>query len=258
MFGFDSSSIISLLPSVVQRSLSAGPVVFSVLMLLLGLSVLTWAVIIAKWIYLRRMEKNSQIFLRSFWESRSLNELNTSLGHFAYSPVKEVFRNCYAELIKGSQLKDTAFALNLAIEAALDNLTRTLQKTRANERRSLERFLWLLANCASASPFIGLFGTVWGIMSAFEGIARSGSTSLATVAPGISEALIATAFGLGAAIPAVVAYNLAHVKIRALVSHIDSFGADFLNIVERYLVTDRNRQHQNYPPPADPFQTSRL
>ena len=99
----------------------------------------------------------------------------------------------------------------------------------------------VLAISASASPFIGLFGTVWGIMGAFEGIARTGSASLAAVAPGISEALIATAFGLAAAIPAVVGYNIFASRVRGVVANIDGFSADFLNIVERYLVTDKPR-----------------
>jgi biopolymer transport protein TolQ len=249
---------ISSLPSVVQRSINAGPVVFSVLLMLISLSVITWAILFSKWFILQRMERNNKRFLRSFWDSRSLNELNSSLANFPYSPVKEVFKNAYAELVKGTHLKESAFALNLAIEAALDNLQRTLQKAKLTERRNMERFLWILAISASASPFIGLFGTVWGIMNAFEGIARSGSTSLATVAPGISEALVATAFGLAAAIPASIGYNIANNKIRQLLFHIDGFGADFLNIVERYLVTDRSKQQQQPFPPADTFQTPRI
>jgi biopolymer transport protein ExbB/TolQ len=101
--------------------------------------------------------------------------------------------------------------------------------------------LTALAIVASTSPFIGLFGTVWGIMNSFEGIARTGSASLAAVAPGISEALIATAFGLAAAIPAVVGYNIAGTKIKTLISKVDGFGSDYLNIVQRYLVSDRSK-----------------
>ena len=105
----------------------------------------------------------------------------------------------------------------------------------------------LLAISASACPFIGLFGTVWGIMGAFEGIAKTGSASLAAVAPGISEALVSTAFGLAAAIPAVVGYNMFAARVRYLVGSIDGFTADFLNIVERYLVSDKPRAINNPP-----------
>ena len=115
------------------------------------------------------------------------------------------------------------------------------------ERRRLEKFMPLLAISASACPFIGLFGTVWGIMGAFEGIAKSGSASLAAVAPGISEALVSTAFGLAAAIPAVVGYNMFAARVRYLVGSIEGFTADFLNIVERYLVSDKPRAINNPP-----------
>jgi len=226
--------------SVFDRMLEAGPVVSLVLFMLVLMSVLTWAIFIAKWLYLRRVEKDCEVFIKSFWDSRSLNDLNSRLLDYPYSPVREVFRNGYAELVRGSQMKDNHGPSELAISVAIDNLTRTLQKSRQLEKRHLERFLPVLAVSASACPFIGLFGTVWGIISAFEGIARTGSSSLAAVAPGISEALIATAFGLAAAIPAVVGYNIAAHRIRSMMAHLDGFGYDFLNIVERYLFSDRN------------------
>ena len=109
----------------------------------------------------------------------------------------------------------------------------------------MEKLLPLLAIIASTGPFIGLFGTVWGIMNAFEGIAQTGSASLAAVAPGISEALIATAFGLAAAIPSVVGYNISNNHIRKILVHIDGFGSDFMNIVERYLVTENKPARTN-------------
>lgn len=135
----------------------------------------------------------------------------------------------------------------IVMNAAVDNLTRSLIKAKMAEKQKMERFLSLLAITASTSPFIGLFGTVWGIMGAFESIARSGSASLAAVAPGISEALIATAFGLAAAIPAVIGYNMANAKIRALLNQVDGFSADFLNIVERYLVSDKAKPSATAP-----------
>lgn len=221
------------------RALQGGVIVFSCLILLIVLSILSWAIAVAKWVYLGRLRKSSDGFIRSFWDSRSLNDLNSRLGEYPYSPVREVFRTGYGELVRSSQIRDQAQSSELHVHAALENLNRALQKGKLMERRKLEKFLSLLSITASVSPFIGLFGTVWGIMNAFEGIARSGSASLAAVAPGISEALIATAFGLAAAIPAVVGYNIFVGKIRQLMSQIDGFGADFLNIVQRYLVTDR-------------------
>ncbi|MFK7823494.1 MAG: MotA/TolQ/ExbB proton channel family protein [Oligoflexales bacterium] len=228
-------------PTLIQRMFEAGPVVSLVLFILVTMSVLTWAIFFAKWLYLRRIEVNCKDFTKSFWDSRSLNDLNGRLSEHPYSPLREVFRNGYAELVRGSQMKESAVTSDIAINAAVDNLTRTLHKSKQYEKRQLERYLPVLAISASACPFIGLFGTVWGIMTAFEGIARTGSSSLAAVAPGISEALIATAFGLAAAIPAVVGYNIAANKIRGMMSHMDGFGFDFLNIVERYLVSDRSK-----------------
>jgi len=225
--------------SAFSRAMQGGIVVFTVLVTLIGFSVATWALIFAKWFYLKRIDQVSEAFIKSFWESRSLNDLNGRLHEFPYSPVREVFRGGYAELVRGSQLKDQAASRDLALQVVVDNLTRSLHKARTFERRRLERYLPFLAMSASAAPFIGLFGTVWGIMGAFEGIARSGSASLAAVAPGISEALIATAFGLAAAIPAVMGYNVLGGRVRMQMGQIEGFASDFLNIVERYIATDK-------------------
>jgi biopolymer transport protein TolQ len=225
--------------SIFSRALQGGWIVFTCLLTLMIMSVVTWAIVVGKYVYTVRLGRTSDAFVKSFWDSRSLNDLNGRLGEYPYSPVREVFRAGYAELVRGNQLRDQAATSEMAVGAAMDNLGRTLQKAKQFERRRVERFLSVLAISASVAPFIGLFGTVWGIMSAFEGIARTGSASLAAVAPGISEALIATAFGLAAAIPAVVGYNVFAGRVRGLMTSIDGFSADFLNIVERYLVTDK-------------------
>lgn len=227
--------------SIFARAWQGGIVVFTVLLILISLSILTWAVGITKLLHLAKVNKTGQVFIKSFWDSRSLNDLNGRLTEYPYSPVREVFRSGYAELVRGSQLREAGQISLVGVNAAIDNLTRSLNKAKMFEKRRLEKFLAVLSISASTSPFIGLFGTVWGIMGAFEGIARTGSASLAAVAPGISEALIATAFGLAAAIPAVVGYNMAANRIRGLVAQIDGFSADFLNIVERYLVTDKSK-----------------
>lgn len=227
--------------SIFSRAWNSGFVVFSVLVLLVSFSVGSWALIIAKFLYLKRMARLNDQFIKSFWESRSLNDLNSRLAEYPYSPAKEMFRTGYSELVRGSQLKDHTSSSLVGIRAAMDNLGRSLGKAKMLEKKRLERYLPVLATIASAAPFIGLFGTVWGIMGAFEGIARTGSASLAAVAPGISEALIATAFGLGAAIPAVMGYNMAVAKIKTMTAYVEGFGSDFLNIVERYLVSDKTK-----------------
>jgi len=226
-------------PSIFSRAWHAGAVVFSVLLILVVFSILSWAIMVWKIAVLRKHTKSSDVFIKSFWDSRSLNDLNSRLGDYPPSPAKEVFRTGYAELVRGSQLKESLPNSQLAITAAMENINRSLGKAKRIERKKLESYLPLLATIASAAPFIGLFGTVWGIMGSFEGIARSGSASLAAVAPGISEALIATAFGLAAAIPAVVAFNVSNSRIRNLSGSLDGFTMDFLNIVGRYLVSDR-------------------
>lgn len=225
--------------SIFSQAWRSGFVVFSVLLILVLGSILSWAILVWKLIVLRKHSRSSETFIKSFWDSRSLNDLNSRLGEYPYSPAKEVFRTGYAELVRGSQLKDSTPSVQLAISAAMENINRSLSKAKKIEKKKLESFLPLLATIASAAPFVGLFGTVWGIMGSFEGIARSGSASLAAVAPGISEALIATAFGLAAAIPAVVAFNASNARIRTLLGSLDGFSMDFMNIVGRYLVSDR-------------------
>ncbi len=234
--------------SIFAQAWHSGIVVFTVLTILVFFSVMSWAILIWKLIVLRKNIRSSDSFIKSFWDSRSLNDLNSRLGDYAPSPAKEVFRTGYAELVRGSQLKESLPNSTLAINAAMENINRSLNKAKRVERKKLESFLPLLATIASAAPFIGLFGTVWGIMSSFEGIARSGSASLAAVAPGISEALIATAFGLAAAIPAVIAFNAANARIRTLAGSLDGFTMDFLNIVGRYLVSDRKTSGSTQAP----------
>lgn len=225
--------------SIFAQAWQSGFIVFSVLMILFTFSILSWALFFAKWVTLRKVSRENESFIKSFWDSRSLNELNSRLSDYPSSPAKEVFKTGYAELVRGSQLRDQTSSLQLAVHAAIENMSRSLLKAKRAEKRKLESYLSFLAIIASASPFIGLFGTVWGIMGAFEGIAKSGNASLAAVAPGISEALIATAFGLAAAIPAVIGYNTANAKIRSLSGTLDGFSMDFLNIVERYLVAEK-------------------
>ncbi len=228
-------------PGVIARAWQSGFVVFSTLLLLIASSIACWVIIVTKWKDLQKISLCNDAFVKSFWESRSLNDLNSRLQEYQYSPAREVFRSGYAELARSNQMREQTASTEIAIGAAMDNLNRTLQKSKILERKRLEKNLNWLAIIASVAPFVGLFGTVWGIMNSFEGIARSGSASLAAVAPGIAEALTSTAFGLAAAIPAVIGYNLFNGKLRFQMMSIDGFCTDFLNIVERYLVTERNK-----------------
>ena len=159
-------------------------------------------------------------------------------------PLAEVFRAGYIELSKLSKTTQdsgrkpnpddiTSMSTELG---GIDNVSRALRQAVISETTKLEKTLPFLATTGNTSPFIGLFGTVWGIMNAFKGIGVKGSASLAVVAPGISEALIATAAGLAAAIPAVVAYNYYLNRVRILVSDMDNFSSEFLNIVERHFL----------------------
>jgi biopolymer transport protein TolQ len=230
--------------SVLDILRAAGPVVKTVLLILVAFSVVSWGIIFNKFRLLRRAERESKQFLKLFWEGSRLDAIFSSAETLRESPVAEVFRAGYIELVKvkksqaGSEMRPMAGAgIAQAVVTTdvggVENVSRALRRATASEITRLERFLSFLATTGSATPFIGLFGTVWGIMSAFMSIGKAQSASLAVVAPGIAEALIATAVGLAAAIPAVIAYNyfLTHVKV--LATEMDNFSFEFLNIVER-------------------------
>ena len=156
---------------------------------------------------------------------------------YSFSTIAEVFRVGYAELTKTKKtLNESAQGSDEISLSSLDNLERSMNKACNTEMTKLESALGFLATTGSASPFIGLFGTVWGIMDTFKGIGARGTATLAVVAPGISEALIATAAGLAAAIPAVIFYNYFLNQSKNMVQEMENFSAEFLNIVERYLV----------------------
>ena len=247
LYAADSTAIeevaLSDSPSFLSRVFDAGPIVSLVLLSLILMSITTWAISVSKWIYLNKIEKNCDLFEKFFWDSRSMNEMNEHLSKYPYSPLKELFRQTYEELLKGRNLPKDDISSEVAIGSTVDNLSRTQLKSKIKEKKHLEKHLNVLAISASACPFIGLFGTVWGIMNAFEGIARTGTSSLASVAPGISEALIATAFGLAAAIPAAIGYNISVSKIRSMIANMDGFSYDILNIVERFLISERSKLH---------------
>jgi biopolymer transport protein TolQ len=213
---------------------SAGPVGQGVLLLLAGASAVSWAIIVKKVLQVRRAERDSQKFLAAFWQSKRLDAIYQAAEALPASPIGAVFRAGYVELSKVTQRKEGEAGGMSDELGGIENVERALKRAAATEVTALERRVSFLGTTASAAPFVGLFGTVWGIMSAFHDIYRMGNANLATVARPISEALIATAVGLFAAIPAVVAYNFFVSRIRVLDGEMQNFSSDFLNIVRRH------------------------
>jgi biopolymer transport protein TolQ len=206
-----------------------------VLLVLVIFSLVSWAIIIYKGVSLRRAYTQSQIFLQVFRKSSKFSEVNSVCLQLKASPLVGVFQAGYLEVnqqIRGGSQGSVAPAARPTVKS-LDSLSRALARAATVEAMRLERRVSFLATTASVTPFIGLFGTVWGIMNAFEAIGRTGSANLAMVAPGIAEALITTAAGLAAAIPAAVFNNVYASRIRVLSSMMDDFAMEFLNIVER-------------------------
>jgi biopolymer transport protein TolQ len=226
--------------NIMDMVLGAGAVVKLVLVILVLLSIACWAVIFLKHRLLKKANQESSRFLDLFWNSKNLATVYRESKKMENSPLAEVFRVGYLEfgrLTKSGDRERGDNPTDLELKMVwMDNMERALRSAVNGEIQRLEKALPLLATTGNAAPFIGLFGTVWGIMVAFQGIGLKGSATLAVVAPGISEALIATAAGLAAAIPAVVGYNHYVNKVRNLETEMINFSNDFLNIVKRDLV----------------------
>lgn len=229
---------------IVQMIIHAGLMVKFVLWVLLLFSIASWAIIFVKFRLLRKAKKETLIFLELFWESRDFKEIYKTSEGLKYSPVALIFRAGYAEFsrimkiqapmgLQEGQASGGGNDPSLSQKAIMGNLERSLRRATIDQVDKVERAVSFLATTGNTAPFIGLFGTVWGIMESFRGIGLKGSANLAVVAPGISEALIATAAGLVAAIPAVVAFNYFTHKISALRVEMDIFASDFLSTVER-------------------------
>jgi biopolymer transport protein TolQ len=233
---------------VFELVLRAGPMGKLVLLILLGFSVASWAIILHKWWRMRRIKRETHMFREIFAESDNLAVVYAATKQYHASPLAHMFAAGYAELrahLPGKMaargrngLSDELHEESVHEPAAFDveRFQRLLSLIASEETLRLERLLPFLATTASATPFIGLFGTVWGVMNAFRGIGLRGSASLATVAPGISEALIATAAGLAAAIPAVIAYNHFVSQIRVMATEMENFASEFASYAERDLV----------------------
>jgi len=211
-----------------------GPVVLAVFVILIFFSVVSWAIIFFKLFQIHKANSESVRFMDFFWKTKRFETIAAQADRFASSPLVMLFNEGYSELKQLMEAEGKQEQGGVSTDLGdIDNVSRALRRATNQEINRLEKYTTFLATTGSASPFIGLFGTVWGIMVAFEGIGRTGSASLAVVAPGISEALRATAIGLIAAIPAVMAYNHFQHKIRVLVKEMDSFSTEFLNIVQR-------------------------
>jgi len=216
--------------------LGAGIMVKFVLIVLLAFSVLSWAIIIYKYRILKKMEKESGAFLEFFWHKKQFSTIFAAAANYRFTPLARLFAAGYNELLQARTQKKENIQFSIG---ETDSIQRALKKAMSNEISRMEKAVSFLATTGNTAPFIGLFGTVWGIMNSFSGIGLKGSASLAVVAPGISEALIATAIGLVAAIPAVVAYNHFVTRINRTAIEMENFAGDFLNIVERELERER-------------------
>ena len=225
-----------------QLLLGASGVVRGVLFLLVCLSIIGWYVIAYKALYLNRAQGESLRFLEAFWQAKRLDAVYQEAEHKRRSPIAHMFKAGYVELSKLQNAKaQGATTPAHGVEAwhgegDLENIERALRRAATHESTVLESMVPFLATVGSAAPFIGLFGTVIGIIDAFHQIANQGSANLATVAPGIAEALGTTAVGLIAAVPAVMAYNWFLRKIKVLSAEMDAFSNDFLNIVKRHFL----------------------
>jgi biopolymer transport protein TolQ len=200
----------------------------AVLGVLLIFSIMSWATTIVVWSRFRRSRAASRRFVSIFRKAKRLVEVQSALGALAHSPLVGLFRAGYAEI--EAQIAHASGAQSIR---SLDSVERSLIRATRIESSRLSRFVPFLATTAAATPFIGLFGTVWGIMGSFANIGATGSTSITSVAPGISEALINTAAGLFAAIPALIAYNYFVQQLRRSRGEMEDFTLEFLNLTER-------------------------
>lgn len=218
--------------SLVDATLSGGPVGLMVLVVLVLFSIMSWAVVAWKFVAVRRAQTHSVAFLEAFWTSKRLDEIFERSEEHKQSPIAQVFRAGYQELVKVKQREEKQE--KQAQLGGVDNVNQALRRASTAEMTQLERWIPFLATVGSTSPFIGLFGTVVGIINAFTDIGVQKSASLSTVAPGIAEALVATAAGLMAAIPAVMAFNYFNSRLKVLGAEMENFSADFMNIVRRH------------------------
>ena len=208
--------------SLIQLFLRADFVVKSVIVILIAASVYSWALIFEKYRLFKRIEKSTNSFEEKFWKSKSAESFYNSLTNKDHDPMANVFQSAMDELIKTKSKSSSVQSTRVS---------RVIEISADKEIKLIEKHFTFLATVGSTAPFIGLFGTVWGIMNSFQSIAISRNTSLAIVAPGIAEALFATALGLLAAIPAVVAYNKFNSDSKKYTGRIENFSKRFISII---------------------------
>jgi len=228
---------------IISMFLHAGLLAKLVMLILLGFSIVSWTIIFRKFTLFRAAKRESAQFTERFWQCRTLAEANEAAQEMELCPEAAVFLAGYGELqrlnVSRHDGERDPFTLRFA---SMENLQRTLRRTMNEQLGQFGGSLQFLATTGNATPFIGLFGTVWGIMTSFKDIGIRGSASLAIVAPGISEALIATAAGLAVAIPAVIFYNYFSNQLAELEDSMTNFADDFLNLVERDLLHRLRRE----------------
>ena len=208
--------------SLIQLFIRADFIVKSVIIILIAASIYSWALIFDKYKLFKRIEKSTSSFEEKFWKSRSAESFYNTLTNREKDPVANIFQSAMVELIKTKSKSS-------AVQSA--RVSRVIEIAADKEIKLIEKHFTFLATVGSTAPFIGLFGTVWGIMNSFQSIAISRNTSLAIVAPGIAEALFATALGLLAAIPAVIAYNKFNSDSKRYSARIENFSKRFLSII---------------------------
>ncbi len=226
--------------SVVELLLGTGPVVQAVIWVLVAFSVGSWGIILYKLVQTSRARRESERFITIFWESKNLAAIHNASVGLVHSPVAQVFRAGYQELLQLTRAKRQAVGAEAGFSTdfgGIENVSRAMKRQQNVELTKLEYGITFLATTGSTCPFVGLFGTVWGIMTAFLGLSAAHSSSIQAVAPGIAEALITTAIGLVAAIPAQVFYNYLTARVHVLATDIDNFISEFLNIAERHFLS---------------------
>ena len=224
---FDASDL-----SILSLILRADIVVQAVMLVLAFASVWCWAIIFEKIFRIRRVNRRSDKFEDSFWSGGSLEDLFDRIGNNPADPMSAMFASAMREWRRGASRNGSSDMMRGGLQQRIE---RVMQVTLGREMERLEKYMTFLASVGSVAPFVGLFGTVWGIMNSFQAIALSKNTSLAVVAPGIAEALFATALGLVAAIPAVLAYNKLSADLGRYANRLDNFSAEFSSILSRQL-----------------------
>ncbi len=229
---FSASPLLADVDLVALLTASKG-IVLGVVIILLTLVALCFFVIVYKLIHISQAQSQSVTFLDRFWESKRLDDIYRVAEGLKYSPLAQMFKAGYVELSKIKKKGTGGESMHDKLEDT-DNIERALARARVSELTKMENLLPFLATTGSAAPFIGLFGTVWGIMDAFLSIAEQGTAELSEVSQPIAEALVTTALALASAVPAVVAYNYFNRRLRVLSAEMQTFGSDYLNIVRRH------------------------